>query len=209
MSNAATRCPFGEALAAALPELAELGELAEAAAGSLAPLTALARVRTLKRDEALLRAGETWRDAFWVERGALRLFYIDSDGNEANKNFHLERALLWPITRALRDTPVRFFVTALEPSVVHCLPYAALENAAGLLPSWTSLQLAALGALLDDKMQREQSFLQDSARQRYENLLATRPEWAQRIALRHLASYLGMTDVSLSRLRAEMGLITR
>lgn len=64
-----------------------------------------------------------------------------------------------------------------------------------------------LCALLDGKMQREQEFLQLSARQRYARLLEQHPLCAERIALKHLASYLGVTDVSLSRLRSEMGLI--
>lgn len=167
------------------------------------------RSKALKRDEPLLQANEFWRDAFWVERGALRLFYIDVDGAESNKNFHLEGALIWPVAPFLRDEPVSFFVTALEPTTVHCLPYEALEQHVGTMPSWAALQLKALSILVEDKMRREQTFLQHTARQRYEALLQMRPDWAQRIPLRHLASYLGMTDVSLSRLRAEMGLITR
>jgi CRP-like cAMP-binding protein len=168
-----------------------------------------ARCKTLKRDEPLLQASEFWRDAFWVERGALRLFYIDADGAESNKNFHLEDAMIWPVAPFLRDEPVSFFVTALEQTVVHCLPYEALEKNVHTMPSWTALQLKALSILVEDKMRREQTFLQHTARQRYEALLQMRPDWAQRIPLRHLASYLGMTDVSLSRLRAEMGLIAR
>ena len=70
-----------------------------------------------------------------------------------------------------------------------------------------ALEHRVLCALLDGKMQREQEFLQLSARQRYASLLEQHPEWADRIALKHLASYLGVTDVSLSRLRSEMGLI--
>ncbi len=172
-------------------------------------LAALARCNSLKRDEALLRANEFWCDAFWVERGALRLFYIDADGAESNKNFHLEDTLIWPVAPFLRDEPVSFFITALEPTAVHCLPYDALEQNLRSIPSWTGLQLKALSTLVEDKMRREQTFLQHTARQRYESLLQTRPDWALRIPLRHIASYLGMTDVSLSRLRAEMGLISR
>ncbi len=77
---------------------------------------------------------------------------------------------------------------------------------AGWAP-WAALEHRVLGALLDGKMQREQEFLQLSARQRYARLLEQHPQWAERIALKHLASYLGVTDVSLSRLRSEMGLI--
>jgi hypothetical protein len=69
------------------------------------------------------------------------------------------------------------------------------------------LEHSTLCALLDGKMQREQEFLQLSARQRYELLLRQHPAWAERLPLRHLASFLGMTDVTLSRVRAELGLI--
>lgn len=179
----------------------------ELAPPALAGLARLAHPRPLQRHGTLLAAGARWRDAFWVERGLLRLYYIDSEGGESNKNFHAEDALIWPVTEGLRRDPAAFFVAALEPTLVWCLPYAALEAAVAHCPSWTALQLRALAGLVEDKMRREQSFLQCTARQRYEALLRERPEWAQRIALRQLASYLGMTDVSLSRLRAEMGLI--
>lgn len=49
-------------------------------------------------------------------------------------------------------------------------------------------------------MRREQQFLQCSATQRYEDLCASRPQWLVHIPLRHLASYLGVTDVALSRI---------
>lgn len=187
-----------QALARRLPELAP---------GALAALAAQAQCTRLAARATLLVAGEAWRHAFWVERGLLRLFYIDAEGHESNKNFHAEDAFVWPVTALLRRDPVAFFIAALEPAVVWRLPYAAFEAAAAPLPSWSAWQLQALAGLVDDKMRREQAFLQCSARERYEALLRERPEWARRIPLRHLASYLGMTDVSLSRLRAEMGLI--
>ena len=174
---------------------------------ALAALAGQAQRTTLAPHATLLPAGAPWQHAFWVECGMLRLFYIDRDGRESNKNFHAEDAFIWPVTDTLRREPAAFFIAALEPSAVRCLPFAALEAAVAGLPSWAALRLQALAGLLDDKMRREQAFLQCTARERYEALLRERPEWARRIPLRHLASYLGMTDVSLSRLRASMGLI--
>ena len=170
-------------------------------------LAAQGRRQLLRPGQALLRPGDAWRWACWVERGALRLYYVDVAGHESNKNFHLDDALIWPITPQLRSQPVSFHVDAMEATVLWCVDMAALEAAVGPLASWSALRLQALTALLDDKMARERAFLQDDAQQRYEALLRERPAWASRIPLRHLASYLGMTDVSLSRLRARMGLI--
>ncbi len=144
-----------------------------------------------------------------MERGALRLYLVDRDGAEANKNFFLDGALFWPITPSLRQQPVMFHVEPLEDSRVWAMPLPAWGTSTptdGWAP-WTALEHRVLCALLDGKMQREQEFLQLSARERYARLLAQHPDWSQRIALRHLASYLGVTDVTLSRVRSEMGLI--
>ncbi|MET3493120.1 Crp/Fnr family transcriptional regulator [Variovorax boronicumulans] len=179
----------------------------ELESAALATLAGQAHRVALDANATLLAAGAPWQHAFWVEQGLLRLFYIDSEGRESNKNFHAEDAFIWPVTDVLRREPAAFFIAALGPATVWCLPYAALDSSVARLPSWTALQLHALAGLLDDKMRREQVFLQCTARERYEALLRERPEWVRRIPLRHLASYLGMTDVSLSRLRAGMKLI--
>jgi CRP-like cAMP-binding protein len=176
---------------------------------TLRKLQGLARRRALAKGESLLAAGQAWRDLWLVERGALRLYYLDQDGAESNKNFFLEGQLLWPITPTLRERPVSFFVAALEPTEIHQLDHALLAALLREVPGWTALQLQALQGLLDEKMWREQMFLQCDAQERYRQLLAARPLWCERIALRHLASWLGMTDVSLSRLRAGMGLVRR
>ena len=182
--------------------LSRLGSLPDAALA----MCAAARPTTFTRGQSLLRAGDHWQHLWWVERGALRLFYIDRDGAESNKNFFLEDSLLWPITSTLREQPVGFFVNALEDTTVWAVPIAPLMQALANHAPWADVQRRTLSALLDDKMLREQAFLQSSARQRYAALLQQHPLWSDRIALKQLASYLGITDVSLSRLRADMGL---
>ncbi|CAN7152586.1 Crp/Fnr family transcriptional regulator [Acidovorax sp. LjRoot129] len=168
---------------------------------------ASAQCLQLQRGQPLLRAGERWQHLWWVERGALRLYYLDRDGGESNKNFFLDRSILWPVTPTLRQAPVMFHVEPMEDSTVWALPIPPDGAPPADWPAWSQLEHRTLCALLDGKMQREQEFLQLSARQRYEQLMRQHPQWAERIPLRHLASYLGMTDVTLSRVRSELGLI--
>lgn len=168
----------------------------------------LARCIRLRRGQALLRADQVWQHLWWVESGALRLFYMARDGSEANKNFFLPGTLLWPITPKLRTQAAGFHVEPMAPSCVWALPLPA-EGAANSFeqhPAWQALTHRTLCALLDGKMQREQDFLQLSAQQRYLQLCSQHPDWAAQIPLRHLASYLGVTDVTLSRLRASLRL---
>ncbi|MBA3595744.1 MAG: Crp/Fnr family transcriptional regulator [Polaromonas sp.] len=168
-----------------------------------------ARLRCLKKGEILLRAGERWSDFWWVESGLLRLYYLDQNGVESNKNFFSEKQPLWPITPALRETDSSFFVAALEPTRVHAVSHATIEKEMAGEAGWTTLQLRALQGLLDEKMWRERIFLQADASERYQQVLVNHPMWCERIPLKHLASWLGMTDVSLSRVRASLGLIRR
>lgn len=177
------------------------------APASIAAWWAGAQCLQLQRGQPLLRAGERWQHLWWVERGALRLSYLDREGVESNKNFFLDRSMLWPVTPTLRQVPVMFHVEPIEDSTVWALPIPPDGAPLADWPAWSQLEHRTLCTLLDGKMQREQEFLQLSARQRYEQLMRLQPQWAERIPLRHLASYLGMTDVTLSRVRSELGLI--
>jgi CRP-like cAMP-binding protein len=179
---------------------AQLGALPGAPAAAVAG----ARVTQLHAGQALLQAGQAWSQLFWLEQGALRLYYLDRDGHAANKNFYLDGAMLWPLTPALAGSPVDFWVEAVGASRVWVLPWRAWQDACADWPAWQALERRMLATLLDDKMRREQQFLQCSAEQRYQTLCATRPEWLARIPLRHLASYLGITDVALSRIRRRL-----
>ena len=167
-------------------------------------LCAAARPLELAKGEALLREGERWQQLWWLERGALRLYYLDRDGQAANKNFYLDGAMVWPITPLLREAPVHFWIEALEPSRAWALPWNGWAQAIEGFAPWQALEHRVLAALLQDKMAREHAFLQLTATERYRALQAEHPDWLARIPLRHLASWLGITDVALSRIRRQL-----
>ena len=178
---------------------------------ALGPLPAPARaaVASSRATEAgtgapVLRAGERWSSLYWVESGALRLYYLDRKGQSANKNFYLEGTMLWPLTPTLAGQAVDFWIETLAPTRLWALPWPAWQASCADWVTWQALERRMLAVLLDDKMRREQQFLQCSATQRYEALCALRPDWLSRIPLRHLASYLGITDVALSRIRRRL-----
>lgn len=177
-----------------------LGPLPDAADRACAHATCM----RLGRGEAILREGEHWQSLWWVAHGALRLYYLDREGRASNKNFYLDGAMCWPITPDLATRPVAFWVEAMEATEVWALPWAAWQAATRDLAPWQTLERRVLALLLQEKMQREQQFLQRSAAERYEALVAAHPDWAARIPLRHLASYLGITDVALSRIRRRL-----
>lgn len=178
-----------------MPPEAALRARLEALIGPLpAPVRAVAEAARhvhLSPGDNLLREGGRWQHLWWMPRGNCRLYYLDD-------------ALIWPITPDLAEQPVGFSVEALEPSEVWALPWSPWHAAVSAFAPWLTFERRTLARLLQDKMQREQQFLQWSATQRYQHLVATRPDWARRIPLRHLASFLGITDVALSRIRRRL-----
>ena len=148
-----------------------------------------------------MSANTKWREIAWIAHGGLRLFYLDRHGNEWNKNFFLANDWLWPLTPSMRERAVNFDIAAMEPTQLWVASWEAVEPLLHPSRAWRRRSTDTLCALLDEKLRREHRLLQCSARERYESMCAEHPEWLQRIPLRHLASYLGMTDVNLSRLR--------
>jgi CRP-like cAMP-binding protein len=180
--------------------VATLGQLPAQALAAVAS----SRAREASVGDALLRAGDRWSSLYWVESGVLRLFYLDRRGHSANKNFFVDGAMLWPLTPALAGQAVDFWIEAIAPTRVWALSWPAWQLACADWTAWQAVERRTLAVLLDDKMRREQLFLQCTATQRYQDLCTLRPDWLARIPLRHLASYLGITDVALSRIRRRL-----
>lgn len=164
-------------------------------------LAALFQPVALDKGGVLLRQGDVWRHVLWIERGALRLYFTRRDGREFNKNFYLDDALLCPLTPAMWNAPSLFEIGAIEPARVWRADAAAWRHALDGTGHWVALRTELLARLVSHKLQREHDLLTLDARRRYAAFVAREPLLAERVPLLHLASYLGITDVSLSRIR--------
>lgn len=161
-------------------------------------------VHHFKRDEYLLHAGDVGTYAYYVDEGLVRLFYTNENGREFVKSFAAADDFCGSLNSSLFKTPCRFSIQALEPTTVFRTRF---DQIVALFPTdirWERLgrKLAENYALL--KEQREAEFLLDSAETRYRRFLEDYPDLDQRIAQYHIASYLGITDVALSRIRKKM-----
>lgn len=152
----------------------------------------------------VLRAGEVWRDAWAVEAGIVRMYFLSKDGREFNKSFHLENSFVLPITPSMQSEPSLFYVSAIEATTLWTAPAAEVTNELRKLGQWTMVQNHLLIQLLTGKLAREHDLLSLDATRRYQKLCAEHPELVLRVPVRMLATYLGITDVSLSRIRRQV-----
>lgn len=157
--------------------------------------------RWVEPGEVLQWTGQNPGAVWFVEQGLLRSHFLNASGRDRNCAFHAEWH--WAGLPPPRGAPAvaTFAIEALERSRVVELSHAGLAH---WLQDQPELQATLADALLANLMassQRESALLMDSAEERYAKFLAEQPAFAERIALQHVASYLGITNVALSRIR--------
>lgn len=162
---------------------------------------ALARVRELGRGEHLLRAGDVARDAAVVVTGVLREHFLLADGSERTKAFVLPGELSGSLADLLSSSPARAYIVAEEPSRLLVVDFAASTALAARNPAWGLVRARATEALLRIKAEREYELLGLDAEARYAAFRERYPQLEAQVAAKHVASYLGITPVHLSRLR--------
>lgn len=170
-------------------------------ADALAAAAPLFRPRPVRRGTVLLAQGEVWQHTLLIERGVLRLHFVQADGREFNKNFFADGALVCPLTPAMWGAPSLFAISCTEAGQIWSADATAWRATMDASGHWAPLRTELLARLVTHKLQREHDLLALDGRRRYAAFCERLPELADRVPLRHLASYLGLTDVQLSRIR--------
>jgi CRP-like cAMP-binding protein len=162
--------------------------------------------RTFDKGRLLFQAGEPVTDFFFINKGLVRFFYLTEDGKEFNKAFAMENDFVGSFSAKNLGIPSRFSVQALEETEAVVIPVRIIEAGYDLHPCWERLGRLHAERVAVLKEMREAEFLLDSAETRYNRLLAVSPAILERVNQYHIASYLGITDVALSRIRQKIGL---
>ena len=161
----------------------------------------LLSIQTLEQGEFFLQAGNTSTELAFINAGLLRFFYQREDGKEFNKSFSTENQFIAAYSSFLTKQPARFSIQALEVS--HLL-VCELKSVVELFQQhrcWERLGRLLAEQLYIKKEAREAQFLLDNAETRYREFQEAYPSLEGRLAQYHVASYLGITPVGLSRIR--------
>lgn len=151
----------------------------------------------------LLREGEVAKRAFFVEKGCLRVWFA-SQGKDVTFQFFFENQTVSSLESFHYHTPSLFSIETIEPCVVWWL---ARDDAYQLLTEVAEVRAGRekLAGLLFDRtrhyVEHCLSFIRDTPRQRYQQLLAKTPQVVQRVPQHYIASYLGISTVHLSRIK--------
>lgn len=159
--------------------------------------------RTVAKRQILLQPGEIERYIYFVEQGCLRMFYSDHDGLEHNICFYPEN--WWGVDQVsfFKEKPAMNSIQALEESELYCLSLSKLEELFVAIPKFERFFRILTQNGFEMYQRRITSNLFKPAEERYLEFRQQFPGLEQRIAQKHIATYLGITPAFLSMMRKD------
>ncbi|HEY4787885.1 MAG TPA: Crp/Fnr family transcriptional regulator [Bacteroidales bacterium] len=161
-------------------------------------------LRSYSKNEYFIRQGDHPVYSGFILDGVLREFYTDKDGREYNKAFCFKRSLTGSYYDLSSGNPSTITIQAMTNCKMLIAPYSKIKELINSEVRWLKAAYAWSHHLLMNKFEKEHQLLTLSARERYLLLQQQHPELEQLISGHHLASYLGITSISFSRIRAQI-----
>jgi CRP-like cAMP-binding protein len=182
------------------PELkAFISTYADFTTAEIAHISEKFKSREVKKKEFLLREGEVCNDIIFVQSGCLRLYYI-AEEVETSVWFSFSNSSAIDIYSFISEKPSVYFIQAIENSEVLVLPKPALNKLYHEVPKMEGMMRRFWEDVVINLLERFNSLQNLSADQRYLDLLK-KPGYMQNIPQKYLASFIGITPTSLSRVK--------
>jgi len=168
----------------------------------------IARQKNLVKEEQFIREGQVPRKLAFVHKGLFRYYYVNNKGTEFTKNFISETNFIAAYSAMIAGKPSAMFIEALEGSMIYEINYTDWVELRKGNRCWNELLVCMLEKGFSIKEKREREFLLLDAEERYKIFKQEFPGLEARVKQHLIASYLGISPVSLSRIRKKAGLLT-
>lgn len=155
------------------------------------------------KGELFLKEGKVSNEYMFLETGYMRAFLLDTEGQEVTVNFYSPRSVVFEVSSFFPRVPTQENIQALTECNGWIIPYDTLNHLFHTMPEFRDFGRAMLVQGFVALKVRTLSMINKTAEQRYAHLLQSNPELFQNAPLKYIASYLGLTDTSLSRIRKE------
>lgn len=161
-------------------------------------------VKTFQRNEMLLTMGEVSSDIYFVEKGVIRSYTIDENGKEHVIQFGTENWLVTDRNSFLCKQEAKFYIQAIEESEIVLINEELNDFLQTLNSNYALSQVKLLQNHVRHLQDRITSLLSDTAKTRYLAFIKLYPNITARVPQWMIASYLGITPESLSRVRKDI-----
>ncbi|HAS44130.1 MAG TPA: Crp/Fnr family transcriptional regulator [Microscillaceae bacterium] len=162
------------------------------------------RVITLPKGEHFHVAGKRCQNIGFVKSGILRTYFYDSEGQEFTKYFIQKGQLAVNLQSFNEGTPADDFLIAETDVTLIMLSKSVLHMFSEKISNWDTTAKKIIETKLLEKLTAKNNMLNQGATDRYLSFMEANPEVMGNVALGHIASYLGITQSTLSRIRRKI-----
>ncbi len=164
-------------------------------------IAVVSSIITIKKGADLQPIGHTCKTIYFINKGLARIYYY-KDGNDITESFSFENNIIARIESLFSGKPSRKAIQVLEDSEFIAINATKLFKLYDTFPEIERLFRKIFEARYVDTVHRIEGIQFHTAEERYNDLIQQAPDILKRAPLKHIASYLGITQVSLSRIRA-------
>lgn len=163
-------------------------------------LKANSNIRHYEKGTMIVKEGQYSDKLYFIVAGCARAFYL-KDGKDITDWFAFENQFISAINSFFQGIPSPHYVEVLEDTVFLEIARDKIESLSNEFHDFNTLGRIAITRTMLELQQRIVAIQFETAHQKYENLLLVYPEITQRVPLMHIASYIGITLETLSRIR--------
>ncbi len=162
------------------------------------------QTKTVRRRQYLLQEGDVCRNQYFINKGCLRTYQVDEKGIEHVIQFAAENWWTSDMYSFLTQTPARYNIDAIEDTEVFYMDKARWENLFIAIPKFERFFRLLLQGAFVSMQDRIIASMSQPAEERYKNFLQKFQQLENRVPQHQIASYLGITPESLSRVRKQL-----
>lgn len=152
----------------------------------------------------VLEAGKVCQRIGFIKEGIIRSFYYDDNGNEIVKNFHTVNQFAVDLLSYQKGIPCNHYLQAVNNCQLIFISKTSDNLLSKEMEKWPSLIRKISETLLAEKIEKSNLLFHKDAKERYLYFIENNPEIAKNVPLGYIASYLGIAQQSLSRIRKEI-----
>ncbi|MDR3008178.1 MAG: Crp/Fnr family transcriptional regulator [Sphingobacterium sp.] len=170
----------------------------------LATILSCFRPMKVKKNELLLTDGQSSQRTFFVVKGCVRIFFINDEGQDSTRYFAFENQFATALVSFITSEPSEEFIQAVEDSEVYYITHKNFYHLLEIVPQWEKFYRIYLEIAYVTNTKRLMSFLIQDALEKYRQLLDENPIIVRRLSNKMVASYLNISQETLSRLKSKL-----
>jgi len=169
--------------------------------GDIQEILNITKRKKYSPNEYLFEAGSLKKKIYFIHTGLVRVFVVNAKGEDITTMIRKESELVTSPNVILFNRPSKAFAETLESTEVFEIDYEALESILDKNPKLETNRTVVILDILKDTLEIMDSFILRSPEERYLDYIEKNPDIINRTPIKYIAHILGMTPVSLSRIR--------